>query len=287
MIDFPKPEPETDATISCLLVVALPIEARPLVEHFKLGTSNIGPYRYWCRDNIALIQTGMGKLNASAATSHALAATGAESCINVGIAGSDNELGALFIADRIIDQGSGQVWYPQQTWKMPGPSLTVTTLDKPGVNYQSAIAYEMEASGVMAAAINFLSTELIQSLKIISDNPSYNLEKIDKQQVHNLIKHKLNVIEQAVNRLRHLVSTNQDINTEESLIKSITHREHPQISQKLHLTQSQQHDFKRLLQRHQALKGSLPGDDFLGKFTDSRQLIDALRRELDSIRSDY
>lgn len=291
-------------SIKCLLIVALPAEAKPLIGRYKLSTLNHtpennpentlknSPFRCWKNNDIALVETGIGKLNSAAATSYALAITGASCCINVGIAGSDNDIGSAFVAHRVVDQGTGKIWYPQQMWQHTMDSLSVETVDSPTSQYQSDAAFDMEMSGVMSAASRFLSTEMIQSIKVISDNTTSDYSEINKELVINLISDQLSVIESAVCSLIRLNDDTRDSGQPDSMLKAISAGHyagsgHSGSGKSFHLTESQKITLKRILQRHLALFGTLPDKSVFSKSRDSRELIHQLRSLVDSVKTHY
>lgn len=274
-------------SIKCLAVVALPSEAKPLVERFNLSTLNNSPFRCWTGSDIALIETGIGKLNAAAATSHALTITGASCCINIGIAGSDNKIGSVFVAHRVIDQGTGKTWYPQQIWQHNMDTLSLETVDTPSRKYQPDTAFDMEMSGVMSAATRSLSTEMIQSIKVISDNKTSDYSGINKGFVINLITDQLSVIEEAVYSLIKLNSDTCDSGCADSMLEAISKGQYPVSGKSFHVTESQRLDLRRLLQRHLALYGHLPEESVFSESKDTRELIYQLRTLVDSFKTHY
>ena len=62
----------------------------------------------------------------------------------------------------------------------------------------------MEASGFFFAATQYGTLELIQSVKIISDNEKAPMSKIDKNNVRYLIKNNISIINKILNELRSL-----------------------------------------------------------------------------------
>lgn len=289
--------------IKCLLIVALPAEAKPLIKRFKLSTLNQSlshssnhrpnrwpgksPFRCWRNSDIALVETGIGKLNGAAATSHALTLTDASCCINIGIAGSDNDIGSAFVAHRVVDQGTDSTWYPQQIWQHSMKTVSVETVVSPSSQYQSDTAFDMELSGVMSAATRFLSTEMIQSIKVISDNKTSDYSGINKGFVMDLISNQMSVIETAVSSLIRLVDDTRDSGQSNLMLRAITEGHYPESGQPFHVTESQKITLQRILQRHLALFGSLPENSVFENSKDTRELIYQLESLVDSVKTHY
>ncbi len=178
----------------CTLFIytALPCEAKPLVAHFSLKKATaIQPFAVYINAEICLTVTGPGKsaMAAGIAYTQALfAALPHPVLMNIGIAGhKDHALGRLFLIDKIIDRDSGRNHYPPLLFKPPCAKGSVQTASIPQLAYDQPHLYDMEASAFYETASRFTSGELIQCLKVISDNqlsPAINLQP---KQVSELI----------------------------------------------------------------------------------------------------
>ena len=95
-----------------LIVTALDSEARPLLDQYRLRASaNSGPFRLYGNDNILLIVSGIGRVNAAAASAYlaALAGPGVHSWLNIGIGGQrDYVLGSAWLASCICFSVKGR-----------------------------------------------------------------------------------------------------------------------------------------------------------------------------------
>lgn len=187
-------------------VVALPAEARPLLDHFglrdKQHNTALPVYR---NADMALVVSGPGKVAAAAATA-LLAATGTKRAtaawLNVGIAGhAHHAIGSGFVAHRITDSASGTSWYPPQLPDQPVATENLYTVDRPEDDYPAAALYEMEASGFFPAACRFSSSELVQCFKVVSDNRTQATTAVTAKLCERLITARLADIEQLVNTL--------------------------------------------------------------------------------------
>ncbi len=169
------------------LVTALPSEARPLVKYFGLkGTDAPSPYRIHRSDEITLVVTGVGRISSASATSYVFARSGEprnRPWINVGIAGHPTaEIGSAWLARRISDESDRRAWYPSLVFDPGIPTAEVVTVDQAESRFERDALYDMEASAFFAIASRFALVELVQVLKVVSDNrqtPPSGLEPAD------------------------------------------------------------------------------------------------------------
>jgi adenosylhomocysteine nucleosidase len=175
------------------IYAALPCEAKPLVEHFGLKkATTVQPFAvYFNHDDICLTVTGPGKsaMAAGVAFTQALFSPFENPVlINIGIAGhKDHPLGGLFLIDKIADFDSKRNYYPPLVFKPPCPTAAIQTASRPQLNYDQQSLYDMEASAFYETAVRFTSGELIQCLKVISDNKLSPAENIQPNEVSLLI----------------------------------------------------------------------------------------------------
>jgi len=257
---------------SLLFVVALAAEARPLLTHYGLKRASDAGFSIYAKDSIYLVLAGIGKINAAAATAHALSRLPHNSCtINIGIAGSDNPLGTLFRANRITNGNSAdqQAMYPPQIFKQALPGRTVSSVDLPDTNYTNTEVFDMEAHAFCKTARRYLTAECVQSLKVISDNPETPLLaensdeptfKLNKQFVTDLIEPNIpqisNYAAELVELARTLpaksqvaISADSDMPSSELIQYFVQH---------MHFTESQQKMLENVLNRYAVLKRPLP-----------------------------
>jgi nucleoside phosphorylase len=191
------------------LVVALDCEARPLLRHYRLKIDNTAAgFRVYRNDHMALIVAGMGCTAAAAATAYlqAFLNDGTQRpWLNIGIGGQRNyALGDGYIAHKITAAGSRQCWYPPLVFELPCASAAVHTVDQPETAYPDEAIYEMEAAGFYPTACRFSSAELVQVVKIISDNQIHLPIKLNASVIEQLVAEKLALIEQVISRLSEL-----------------------------------------------------------------------------------
>ena len=228
------------------LVVALMVEARPLVEYFRLREDRrVRGFRVYAGDETRLIVTGVGKVNAAAGVAYLHrfgSGTENEAWLNVGVAGHPEQpVGQGMHAVRVVDEATGRAWYPPQTVTLPGRPTTVLTVDRPVVEFTSDAACDMEASGFYSCAVRFATSELIQCYKIISDNRAIKSADVTKASVRPLIGDHASAVRQIADDLRALRQALPAGATAQEEVERFLHR--------WHFTVSQKHQLQDLLRR--------------------------------------
>ena len=226
---------------------ALPCEAQPLIQHFKLSElKQFDLFRIYQSDNseISLIITGIGKMNTAAAVSYhhaCINSNPSDIWLNIGIAGhKDLNVGEARLINKITDEHDQTHWYPQIIFKTACENMSLITIDQPSTDYQDAM-FDMEASAFYQFALRLGTAELIHCFKVISDNTEQSTSKVNADNVKKLITSHINTIEKIIQSLKPL--------SEE--IRTITaDPEHYQaIVQQWHFTQSQKLQLSRLLKQ--------------------------------------
>lgn len=203
---------------NCYLFVALPCEAKPLIEHFKLKKElSIHAFSIYRNAHLSLTVTGVGKSAMAAGVAYSLTLFPSPALpvlLNIGIAGHRTQtLGSVLAADKIIDQDSERNYYPQLVATPPCATHTIITVSRPQMEYPGESLYEMEAAAFYETAIRFSSSELIQCIKIISDNKSNPTEQIKAAQVSHWIQDALPIIEEYAQQLSQLAVLNKPLAT--------------------------------------------------------------------------
>lgn len=263
------------------LITALPSEARPLISHFRLKNAAHSHLRLYESPNCALLQCGVGKLNAAASTAAMLAHwPNVDAIINVGISGADRPIGETLLAHQIKDGGSGQKWFPHLPAQKHLPdtqTINVVTVDKPDTNYSKDTAFDMEAAGIVAAATKHLDLAFIQCVKVVSDNTEHNINNINMQLVTESISRAVPVIEKVMNSLPFYSQPN---------VQSI-HDCVEVVVRQIHHTETQKHQLKKLLQRYCALNGALPPVSSLTENTTAKTTLTKLQNQMRDVEVSY
>ncbi len=125
--------------------------------------------------------------------------------LNVGIAGhSTLSVGSVRLAERIVEVGSGRAESPPALAGVEIATDALYTVDEPELRYLLMGLYDMEASGFLRAASRGVARELVQVLKIVSDNPSSPPSRLDRRTISQLVAGALGEIEQTVAALGEL-----------------------------------------------------------------------------------
>ncbi|MEM8962677.1 MAG: hypothetical protein AAGD38_14420 [Acidobacteriota bacterium] len=187
-------------------VVALAAEARPLITALGLQRDDahdafpvyhgedptLGP--------ISLVVTGMGAALAAAGTAHLFHLAGGRDhgvWINVGIAGHPTrEVGEAVLGLRVLDAPSDKVFYPPRIGPRRLPGEQIKTVPKVDTSYPEGWVVEMEASGFLATALRYTTAELVQVIKVISDNRRHPVERLDAAMVSELITPHVETVKQ-------------------------------------------------------------------------------------------
>jgi nucleoside phosphorylase len=242
--------PEHRAGRLCL-VVALRAEATPLIEHFRLRRlARQGPMRGFAdaEGHITLLLTGVGREAARTAVAR-FEDPSVRAWLNVGIAGHrDLPVGTPLLAHRVVDVEAKRSWYPPFAFEPPMPTATIRTVGRACLDYPTEDVYEMEAAGFYAAAARHASHELVQCIKVISDNLSHPAASLTARRVSELVAASLPSIERTVDKMRGLAA--EQAHEHELRVAPAGFRA---LRAGTHFTTTQRRRLRRLLRRFAAL----------------------------------
>ena len=194
------------------LVVALPAEAKALKRILQLQRLESQPnHPVYAANGVALVMTGPGLQAAQQGVRYLQQCNVSPHAgwLNIGIAGhADLPLGEAIIASRVIGPEPGRSRDLQPlVWPGCRP-LPVCTVTSPQTVYPAAWAYEMEAAGFVAAALEAAAPPDIQVLKIVSDNRHHPTRAISARMVEELLLQQASLIRQIVERMQdHVTAT--------------------------------------------------------------------------------
>lgn len=228
-------------------VVALPAEARPLIDHYQLEPAGKGEFRTYRRGDRRLVISGVGKVAAAWASAF-IQERAQDVWLNVGIAGHrDRAPGELARAHRVADFGTGECYYPTILGLPQIETLGVTTVDVPETRFATEDLFDMEASGFYKFALSSSSTELVQCVKIVSDNlhsGDSGTGSLTGARVTELVRQNLDAIDEIVFHLEGLATGLEPA------------RARPRVEPFLeawHFTTSEKRRLARVLSRYHAL----------------------------------
>lgn len=258
------------------IVCALHCEARPLIEKYRLIADRDAFYPIFHGKDITLIVTGIGKLLIASAMSYVFARykePAEASWLNIGVAGMKGaEIGQLFNINKVTEKSSGTNWYPVRLSGLSSSaSCSLTTVDQPCEQYETDMAFDMEASAFMLTALRFSSVEFVQLLKIISDTENHAVENINKSFVTDIIRQNLNQIDEVINQLRMNLSATEDDSLEKQFFS--------QCLDNWHFSEYQKKSLRRMLQQWLALNEDADMID-LSSFNSAKQVLAFLTQAL-------
>ena len=239
------------------ILTALLCEAAPIISKYKLKkVAEINAFQLYRADQISLIVSGIGRVNAAAAVGFLAALRQSKSpnaWLNVGIAGHSHQpIGAGFLVNKLYEVSSDQSWYPVVTFDHTLNSDQLRTVDQPDLSYEHQGGVDMEATAFYSTATRFNTAELIQSYKVISDNSATPAKKFSKQLVSDLIENKLEEIGFLIDVLqesKHAHDSMTNFSNTSQLMK--------EINQKLKLSHSQNRLINERLTKLQLLNPDL------------------------------
>lgn len=263
-------------------VVAHALEAAPIIEKFRLQKAKKDTvFPRYQGLAINLVICGMGKINAAAGTAYLAAVTSSDSeekpvWINVGIAGHQSlALGSATIVHKITDLQSDKAYYPLPI----STTLTSTeliTVDIPERAYGLDAAYDMEGVAYWLSALKFSPLEFVHLVKVVSDNPSQNIDSLDKEQITGFMTGLCEYLDDLIAELREMASHHHsaqglpDVLTEFLEVHNFT------------VTQSRQ--LHRACQRFKAAEIEDELESYLGNsIADSKDLLAQLHARLDKL----
>ena len=193
-------------------VAALHCESKPVIDFFRLKKSHDHhAFDIYQKDNMCCIVSGIGKLNAAAATAWVAALhqqSRSIAWINIGTAGSESDaIGSAWSINKITDMESGHCYYPVPLINSQLPTKHCQTHNLVDNQYQSQALSDMEASAFFSTATRFSSAELVHSIKVVSDNSETPCSR-NKNEMSQLIQQNIPAISefsQGLNQLNQQV----------------------------------------------------------------------------------
>ncbi|MGR9046514.1 MAG: hypothetical protein ACU83N_14575 [Gammaproteobacteria bacterium] len=230
------------------IYAALPCEAKPLIGHFRLKRkTQVRSFAVYRNEKICLTVTGLGKNAMAAGVAYTQALfSGIENpaMINVGVAGHQTHtLGSSFIGHKITDADTGKNFYPVPACSFVCASEAVVTSSRPQLDYAHPYLCDMEASAFYETAVRFSTGELVQCLKIVSDNREKPADGLDAGQVAALIEANTHLLEALAAELSGLARRIDPARCETF----------DRFVQQFHFSVTEQNQLKSLLLRWQAL----------------------------------
>ena len=198
------------------IMVALHCEAKPLIDFYGLkkqvgaNKNHAHPFSLYQdldhKHTVELVVTGIGALAMAAAIGWVAAQPlncGAQRVwLNVGTAGhATHELGRLFLVHGVGDEAQQRSHYPPLVAKWQGATEAVLSVSAPCRDYPGGAAVDMEGFAFYNAACRFSDAELVQSMKVVSDNEQTGIDALNAAKITDLISPHVETIHQFGQRL--------------------------------------------------------------------------------------
>ena len=264
-------------------VVALEAEAKPLIQALNLKkVSRPSPFTFFQNHKHQLVVSGIGKISAAAATGFMLGKIhenkNPAALINFGVCGHGTlEVGQALVANRIVDGNNLNPLYPTHLINLKLSGSELMTCEQPVNDYQQHLAYDMEAHAFYSTATRGVPRELVQVIKVVSDNPKNPLRNFDQSQVGRLIGSN---VEKIITFAEKLDLMADEISTEPHVSKLLN-----QAQNDNHFTKTQSIQLEKLIQH--ALVLGLPTkeiSDCIITHSSAKEIISVLDQKLTPLR---
>ena len=218
-------------------MIALHCEAKPWIDHFRLKKESAQPFDLYRSAEMDLVITGIGAMSMATAVGWIGAQNDCQRIwLNLGTAGhADRPLGDIVRVHGCAASIEGRAHYPPLTAKWSGETDAVLSVNSPSNDYPGGAMVDMEAAAFFNAALRFSSAELVQSIKVISDNQHSGFENLDAPKITALMQPHLDAVNQFAERL-HKLAIVADSGASVSSLDEIqgTHSQRRQLSELLH-----------------------------------------------------
>jgi len=175
------------------IMVALNCEAKPWVDLYKLKKVVSIPFELYAREggDIEIVVTGIGSLAMSTAVGWlaGFKKQSSRAWLNLGIAGhAQRQLGELVRVHAFIDAHDLKHYYPPLTVPCKNHSEALLSVNAPTSTYPEGALVDMEGLAFYRSACMFSDSELIASLKVISDNQENSVEGLNASKITTLMQ---------------------------------------------------------------------------------------------------
>ncbi len=218
------------------IVAALNCEAKPWVDLYSLKRSSAEPFALYvsAQADVELVISGVGDI----AMASAVGWIGAQSpkrqrvWLNIGTAGHGTyALGTPLRVHGVARSEQGRAHYPPLTAKWVGETSALLSVPNPTNNYPEGAMVDMEAAAFFAVATRFSSSELVQSIKVISDNAEHGFDELNAARITALMVEHTEKVARFAERLCDLVSFARYSTEFEHLLKvKATFSQHQQLA---------------------------------------------------------
>lgn len=194
---------------------ALACEAKALIDYYELKKTASSPFAHFYVEQdstrIDLVVSGIGPLAmataigwaaASLIGSHLHAKRVNVAWLNVGTAGhATHQCGHAVLINSVAGEAVTRTHYPPLVCKWSGDTASLISVASPSNQYPAQALVDMEGQAFFNSAIRFSSAELVQSIKVISDNTEYGVDQLNAQKLSDYIYQNISQITGYISRL--------------------------------------------------------------------------------------
>ena len=263
------------------IMVALHCEAKPIIDAYRLKKKFAKPFDYYVdsAQGVELVITGIGALAMAAAVGWVGAnqtdwldsdnQDKPRAWLNVGTAGhTTRNVGDIFLVHGAGDEVQQRCHYPSLVAKWAGQTDAVLSVSVPSSEYPGGAAVDMEAYAYFTSALRFSDSELVQSLKVVSDNQEFGFELLDAAKLTALITDNIATIQSFIEALQAVIPNPFNVTFDFDALFQ------------LRGTHSQRLQVRELAQKLQVMKKIESTKNGLAQCTNLKEVVNLLRSEL-------
>lgn len=197
------------------MIFALTCEARPWIDALKLKKSDARPFDLYTGDSIEVVISGIGSESMATVVGWIAGRSPRPRVwLNVGTAGhATRDLGELFLVHGCAASESGRAHYPPLVAAWTGSTDALLCVDHVSDQYPGGAAVDMESMPFFNAAMRFCNSELVQSMKVVSDNEQSGVEHLNSKRITELMQPHVDAVMRYAANLLSLVPTAFSVTT--------------------------------------------------------------------------
>ncbi|MCH3963175.1 MAG: hypothetical protein LKE46_02790 [Clostridium sp.] len=240
------------------LAAALYYEAKPFIDRLNLKRDNsINKFQVFKNEDIVLIVTGTGSINAACACTYLIGRFDADkydTFINLGVCGSVKKninIGTAVLMNKIIDSGNDREFYPDILFSHPFLEGCLESFNQ-CVKINDSIRgqfVDMEGAAFFQAVSIFIPPHRISCIKVVSDYLSDKL--ITKYDIEKLMTINSDIICRWIIEIKDGISQPNDILSEKDMDYI------SEIIDNLKLSVTMQHELKKIAENYKLVNENL------------------------------
>ena len=173
------------------IISALNCEAKPWVDYFGLKKQCDAPFRLYSKEGIdvEIAISGIGSLAMATAVGWIGALTARPRIwLNLGVAGHATlPIGAICRVHSAINAADLSKYFPPLVAKWRGENSAIACVNAPSNSYVEDAMIDMESYAFFKAASLFSASEVVQAIKVVSDNQEQGFEELNAAKISALM----------------------------------------------------------------------------------------------------